>query len=98
MNRGGVLYVAAPDIESLQFRVFGNRWDAINPVAHYHFFCENSLSKLLVDCGFEIIGRARHPPLRGKGQTRWMRLFRQLGGDESGELAMLARVPDSDPA
>ncbi|HXR78102.1 MAG TPA: methyltransferase domain-containing protein [Bryobacteraceae bacterium] len=93
MNRRAILYVAVPDIESLQFCIFGNRWDAINPVAHYQFFSEASLTRLLEQCGFEVIRRIRHPPLRGRGQTRWMKLFRRLGGDESGELAMLARVP-----
>ena len=95
MNRRAILYIAVPDIDSLQFRVFGNRWDAINPVAHYQFFNESSLSRLLKECGFEIISRVRHPGIQGVGQARWMKLFRRLGGDESGELAMLARVPGS---
>jgi 2-polyprenyl-3-methyl-5-hydroxy-6-metoxy-1,4-benzoquinol methylase len=93
MNRRGILYIAVPDIESLQFRIFGNRWDAINPVAHFQFFNQDSLSRLLETCGFEVVRRVRHPPLRGYEQTRWMEMFRRLGGDESGELAMLARVP-----
>jgi len=93
MNHRAILYVAVPDIESLQFRIFGNRWDAINPVAHFQFFNEASLSRLLEACGFETVRRVRHPPLRGNAQARWMEMFRRFGGDESGELAMLARVP-----
>jgi 2-polyprenyl-3-methyl-5-hydroxy-6-metoxy-1,4-benzoquinol methylase len=93
MNHRAILYIAVPDIESLQFRIFGNRWDAINPVAHFQFFNEASLSRLLETCGFEHVRRVRHPPLRGKAEARWMEMFRRFGGDESGELAMLARVP-----
>jgi 2-polyprenyl-3-methyl-5-hydroxy-6-metoxy-1,4-benzoquinol methylase len=93
MNRQAIIYVAVPDIESLQFRLFGRAWGAINPVAHYQFFSQSSLTRLLEDCGFEVIGRTRHPPFSGKGREPWMKLFRKLGGDESGELAMLARVP-----
>jgi SAM-dependent methyltransferase len=91
LNPSGLFYIAVPDSESLQFRLFGKNWDAVNPVAHYQFFNESSLSRLLRDCGFEPLKRVRMPPLGGELEQRWMRMFRRLGGDESGELALLAR-------
>lgn len=90
LNPGGVLYVAVPDSGSWQFRIFGKEWDAVNPVAHYQFFSETSLTRALRDAGFASTTRMRMPPLTGALRQRWMTLFRSLGGDESGELAMLA--------
>ena len=91
LNPDGMLFIAVPDSGSLQFKIFGKNWDAVNPVAHYQFFNESSLTRLLHDSGFEPIKRVQMPPLEGELQQRWMRMFRRLGGDESGELAMLAR-------
>lgn len=91
LNESGLLYVAVPDLESVQFRIFGGRWDAINPVAHLQYFSESSLTRLAESAGFAVVGRVRHPPIQGRMQTRWMRLFRRLGGDETGELALLLR-------
>ncbi|MEM8960941.1 MAG: class I SAM-dependent methyltransferase [Acidobacteriota bacterium] len=92
---GGIVYVAVPDIASLQFRVLGKRWPAINPVAHIQYFDHDSLERLLTDRGFEIIERVEPPALVGHA-PRWMRLFRKLGGTESGELAILARRPEAE--
>jgi len=95
LNSGGLLYVAVPDSDSLQFRVFGKKWDAVSPIAHPQFFNQASLSRLLRDTGFEPLLRVHSPKLLGPERKRWMRLFRRLGGDESGELAILARrLPD----
>jgi SAM-dependent methyltransferase len=90
LNPGGVLYVAVPDSESWQFRIFGKEWDAVNPVAHYQFFNEASFTRALRDAGFVSITRMRLPLLKGEMRRRWMNLFRGLGGDESGEVALLA--------
>ena len=92
LNSDGALYLAVPDSESLQFQLFGKHWDAVNPVAHYQFFNERSLTKMLQDCGFEVVTRVRMPPLQGELKQRWMQMFRRLGGDETGELALLARL------
>ncbi|HUR80975.1 MAG TPA: methyltransferase domain-containing protein [Thermoanaerobaculia bacterium] len=92
LNPGGVLYLAVPDSESWQFRIFGKEWDAVNPVAHYQFFNERSLTRALREAGFPNPARMRMPPLQGALRQKWTTLFRSLGGDESGELAMLARL------
>ncbi len=93
LHPDGVLYLAVPDNESWQFRIFGKEWDAVNPVAHYQFFNESSLTRALRAAGFQSPVRVRMPPLEGALRQRWMGLFRSLGGDESGELAMMARRP-----
>jgi SAM-dependent methyltransferase len=100
LTPSGVLLVTVPDSESLQFRIFGKRWDALNPLACAHFFCERSLFRLLRDAGLEPILRANAPTLPHESRTRWMRLLRSLGGDETGDLVVLARpafrTPDAD--
>jgi hypothetical protein len=91
----GLLYIAVPDMDSAQFRVFGKRWDVISPVAHLQYFTSASLTRLLGTCGFEVLTRVEHPepsPI-ATGATE---LFRRIGGNESGELGLLARVaPDA---
>jgi 2-polyprenyl-3-methyl-5-hydroxy-6-metoxy-1,4-benzoquinol methylase len=93
MNPDGVLYVAVPDIDSLQFRLFGKRWDVISPLTHLQYFRESTLSKLLSDCLFKDLERVKHPPVSDNVAPRWMRLIRQLGGTDAGELAMICRRP-----
>ena len=91
LSPGGVLYVAVPDIASLQFRIFGKYWDAINPMVHMQYFNEESLSRLLRDTGFVGLERIRFPPLPRSIKPKWMQLFCDLKGDESGELALVAQ-------
>jgi len=91
LNQDGLLYIAVPDSDSLQFRLLGKTWDAVTPIAHCQFFNESSLAHLLRNAGFEPIERVRFPALVGARPERWMRLFRRLGGEEAGELALLAR-------
>jgi SAM-dependent methyltransferase len=93
LNPGGLLYVAVPNLESLQYRIFGKHWDVVNPLAHLQYFGPGSLQRLLADCGFENVERIQYPPLPRNLTPRWMQLFRKLGGDESGELAVLAQRP-----
>ena len=98
LNPGGVLCIAVPDMDSLQLRIFGKNWDVVSPLVHYQYFNEASLSRLLTTCGFENLERIQYPPLPKELTPKWMRLMRRLGGDESGELAMLAQRPMSEPA
>jgi SAM-dependent methyltransferase len=91
LNADGLFYVAVPDIGSLQFRVFGKRWDAISPVVHPQYFTETSLRHLLEQSGWEVISRLEHGPEPAVIATPASRLFRALGGSETGELALLCR-------
>ena len=94
LNPGAWIYLAVPDVESVDFRVFGKQWDAVNPLVHLQYFGEGSLTRLLERSGFERVERIRHPQLRDAVSPRWMRLWRQLGGSDSSELTMLATLPE----
>jgi SAM-dependent methyltransferase len=91
---GGWVYLAVPDMESMHFKLLGKRWDAVNPLAHLHYFNERSLGHLLEATGFDQVERIRLRPVEDAVAPRWMRLMRQLGGSESSELVLLARAPD----
>jgi len=93
-----MVYVAVPDLGSVQFRVLGRRWNTIQPLVHLQYFNQASLTRLLEDAGFEVIERIEHEPFPDRSSARWMRLFRRLGGSESGELALLARVRPEESA
>jgi SAM-dependent methyltransferase len=97
MNPGGLLYVAVPDIDATEFKVFGKTWDVINPLVHLHYFSEQSLDRQLLSVGFEAVERVRHPLPADEISPRWARLMRHLGGDEVGELTVIARVPGAQP-
>ncbi|MFO7562828.1 MAG: class I SAM-dependent methyltransferase [Enhygromyxa sp.] len=87
------LYVAVPDIESMQFRVLGRRWDAISPIAHLHYFSARSLTRALEHVGLCSVERLTPPLFPAALTDQWMHLFRKLGGDDVGELRMLAQRP-----
>ena len=59
MNPDGVLYVAVPDLESVQFQLFGKKWEAISPLAHFQYFHQSSLTHLLTDSLFTDIETGR---------------------------------------
>jgi SAM-dependent methyltransferase len=97
LRPGGLLYLAVPDIDSLQFRMLGRHWEAVSPVLRWHYFGRESLERLLADCGFAVVEWVEHPPAPPSLAAPWMQLFRGLGCPEAGELAVLARrVGDPD--
>jgi SAM-dependent methyltransferase len=87
----GLLYLAVPGADSLQFRVLGRHWEAVSPVVRWHCFGRESLERLLSDRGFAVVEWIEHPPIPASVAAPWMQLFRRLGGSEAGELAVLAR-------
>jgi hypothetical protein len=80
----------------LQFRVFGRRWEVFHPLVHEHYFTRGSLERLLAQAGLVEPAPVVAPPFRNA--PRWMRLFREHGGSESGELALVARRPRGEPS
>jgi SAM-dependent methyltransferase len=94
MNPDGILYVAVPDIESLQFQLFGKKWEVISPLAHFQYFSEATLSRGLRECLFTDLERIDHAYVREEFVPRWIRLMRKLGGTDAGELAILCRRPN----
>lgn len=93
MNPGGLLYVAVPDMEAMQFRIFGKNWNVISPIAHLQYFNETSLTRLLERCGFRNLERVERPAIPEELAPRWTRLVRKHGGNDSGELVLLASRP-----
>src|SRR5271170_178585 len=94
MNPDGVLYVAVPDIDSLQFQLFGKRWEVISPLAHFQYFSEATLSRGLRECFFTDLERIDHAHVHEEFVPRWIRLMRKLGGTDAGELAIACRRPN----
>jgi len=94
MNRGALLYLVVPDIESTYFKIFGKHWDVISPLAHLQYWSQSSLTGVLERSGLDDIRRIYQPGMHEEVSPRWVRLMRRLGGSESGELIMLARLPD----
>jgi SAM-dependent methyltransferase len=93
MTPDGVLYVAVPDCDSVQFQLFGKRWDVISPLAHFQYFSEDTLTRLLKTCLFDNIERVNHEPVREEIAPRWMRHLRKMGATDAGELALVCRRP-----
>jgi SAM-dependent methyltransferase len=93
INQGGLLYIAVPDTDSMQFRLFGKNWDVISPLGHLQYFNQASLSRLLLDCGYKDLEKVTHPSVPLELAPRWMRLIRELGGNDSGEICILAQRP-----
>jgi 2-polyprenyl-3-methyl-5-hydroxy-6-metoxy-1,4-benzoquinol methylase len=93
LNPEGLVYIAVPDMRSAQFQVFGKNWDAITPLAHLQYFNETSLGRALEEAGFRDAERVNPLDLPQELVPPWLRLMRQLGGSDSGELAMMARRP-----
>ena len=91
MNPGGLLYIAVPDMDSVQFRIYGKSLDTINPLVHFQYFNQASLSRLLIDCGFHDSERIQKPFIPEEIAPRYMSLMRDLGGNDSGELDMIAK-------
>lgn len=54
LREGGVLVVAAPNIESLQAKFGGARWFHLDVPHHLHHFSERSLISLINAAGFEV--------------------------------------------
>ncbi len=52
---GGHIHITTGDIDALLPRLQKHKWRLIHPPSHLHYFSKKTLSKLLVDSGFEIV-------------------------------------------
>src|SRR5215510_13569957 len=62
LNDDGLLYLAVPDMDSVQFRILGKRWNVVSPIVHVQYFTEASLRRAVDESGFEVISRLEPPP------------------------------------
>lgn len=54
-KKGGLIYIATPNIESLLAKVFKDDYEYFIPPEHLGYFSVSTLSKLLTKNGFEVI-------------------------------------------
>jgi len=59
LRKEGLLLVNYPDIDSLIARLMGRRWVFLLSI-HLYYFTFVTLSRMLKDCGFEVIFHKRH--------------------------------------
>jgi SAM-dependent methyltransferase len=60
LEPGGALYLTTPDAGGRLARAMGSRWWSVLPM-HVQYFTRESITRLLTDAGFEIIGIKSHP-------------------------------------
>lgn len=53
LRPGGLLVVSTPNIQSIAWKLLGERWGAVEPEVHLHLFTVKSLKYLIQDVGFE---------------------------------------------
>lgn len=54
LKEGGLLFVAVPNIESLQASIFQRRWYHLELPRHLYHFSKDTLSRILKDSGFTL--------------------------------------------
>ena len=54
LKPGGTLAVAVPNIDSQSAKAFGASWQLLMPPLHLFHFSVETLSKFLIDAGFDI--------------------------------------------
>jgi SAM-dependent methyltransferase len=63
LRAGGELRLWAPNIASLESRVFGAHWSALDVPRHLHHFTPTTLGAVLAEAGFEV--SASRPQFQG---------------------------------
>jgi 2-polyprenyl-3-methyl-5-hydroxy-6-metoxy-1,4-benzoquinol methylase len=56
---GGIVWIATPNLRSLNHRVFGRHWRALDPPRHLVLFTPGSLTALVRQVGFTDVHQAR---------------------------------------
>lgn len=87
MEKGALVAITTPDIESLNAKIRRGRWRLIHPPTHLHYFSKKRLAKFLGDYGFDIIYSRYCGFHRSIGMTlhrifllqrRWLKLYNFL--------------------
>jgi SAM-dependent methyltransferase len=60
LEPGGALYLTTPDAGGRLARAMGSRWWSVLPM-HVQYFTRASMTRLLSEAGFEIVGIESHP-------------------------------------
>jgi 2-polyprenyl-3-methyl-5-hydroxy-6-metoxy-1,4-benzoquinol methylase len=89
---GGRLVLQVPNIRSLQFRIFGARWYALDPPRHLLNFSDRAVIRTLEESGFEIIRQKRFS-LRDDPAALVSSVF--LGLDPLAQRGLQSRSPSN---
>jgi 2-polyprenyl-3-methyl-5-hydroxy-6-metoxy-1,4-benzoquinol methylase len=89
LHPGGVLALAAPDVDSLPARLTGKRWVGYKLAEeHVYYFSATTLSRMLNDVGFDVLN------VRHVGKYVTLRLFLERLGMYSALLAQTLAVAE----
>lgn len=61
LRPGGVLAITTPNVASIEHRLFGRHWFALQPPDHLWLFSASSLKQLATNAGFESVSLAGSP-------------------------------------
>lgn len=59
LKPGGLFYLSIPNVNSIQYKLFGRFWLHLDPEFHLHFISRKQLLKLASEAGFKYI-KTRH--------------------------------------
>lgn len=55
IKKDGLLFIAVPNIDSLEFKISKKRWFHLDLPHHLYYYSPKSLNTLLEHCGFEVL-------------------------------------------
>jgi len=58
LKTGGLLIITTPNIDSVNFKIFGKYWFPLETPRHLNLFEVSTMSKLLRDAGFKLVNRS----------------------------------------
>jgi 2-polyprenyl-3-methyl-5-hydroxy-6-metoxy-1,4-benzoquinol methylase len=94
LNPGGLLVVAAPNPESLQFKIMGARWPHLDAPRHTAIIPRQFITRVLKERGFDVLlDTTSDTAALGWNAFGWEYFFKAFAAssDEAGELHRVAR-------
>jgi len=64
LKPGGIFYIAIPNINSIQYFLFGKQWLHLDPEFHLHFISRKQLMKLASEAGLKYIKTKHFNPVQ----------------------------------
>ncbi len=78
LRQGGRIYLSTGNIASPLARLMGRRWRLVNPPQHISYFSVDTITRLLQECGFEVV-QVRHQGKRVSLGFIWFIMCYLLG-------------------
>ncbi len=72
----GMLYITTPNIRSVEFQLYKQRWVALEPPIHLQLFSPETLTRLLEAAGFSRIEMKTSASVAGLTRSFWLALRR----------------------